>query len=172
METANGGGFFVNERLQAQADTVDAATHQTIHDGARQGSGSAFHRNFRSGLNLEPSSYSLKNALQFCGIEDGGRASAKVDRVHDTIELSTHLLGNPMGIFHVQTDAVHIPTENRLGKDARSEVAITTLGAAERDGNIESERHRLLSPVMNRESRIKAFSSFYLHFHQIGVLFS
>src|ERR1019366_8844236 len=53
VQSSYGRALFVHERLNAQADTIHAATEQRFEDLGSDGTGRAFHGNFGCTLNVE-----------------------------------------------------------------------------------------------------------------------
>ncbi len=133
--------FLIHERLHAQAHAVDVVTAEKFDHGRGQRAGSTFDRDFGLGLDVEILPNRDKKALQLAYIKDGGSSSAEVNGVDGSLHRAAHLCGGGRSLGNVVADAINVALKNGLGKNIRSEVAIGTLGTAERDGNVEAERH-------------------------------
>src|SRR5216683_2573434 len=142
--------FPVDKRLHAQADVIHPTTTQPIEHIWCKGSRSALYSDLRIRLHIELRPHRAKDLLQLIGRENCRRPSTQVDGVRVALSLPTNFLCDPRGVFNVTTYAVHVALKQHPREHIGGEVAITALGAAERNRNVDAEGHSPDYPTPKR----------------------
>jgi uncharacterized protein YchJ len=93
VTSPNCGALAINERLNAQADTVNALGlsfgEHSIRDLARRG----FESNFGAWRDLEGLAQRVKDAAKLRGIEQAWSSASEVDAVHSLRKIRPKALG-------------------------------------------------------------------------------
>src|SRR6266496_1392528 len=141
MKTTNRCGFAIHKRLHAQADAIDSAAVENFHYRLGKRAGRAFHCNLGISLHLEILPNSDKDAFQLCYIQNSWSAAAEINGINRALDGATHLCCGLLSAGDFVAQADYIFFEYRPRKYIRRKVAVGALGAAKRNGNVQSKRH-------------------------------
>ncbi len=98
-------------------------------------------------MHIEILRNSDKQSLQFRYIQYSGSSAAQVHGVGSALEDCVNLFGDVGGAGDVGAEAIDVAPENYAGEHVRGEVAVAAFAAAERDGDVEAERHWSYYPI-------------------------
>src|SRR5262245_20763689 len=81
VQPAHSSGFFVNERLDAEADAIDAGCNQSLDNLSPQRCRRAFNCDFGFWLQFKIISHGAEDLLQLVRTQRAGSATTEIDRI-------------------------------------------------------------------------------------------
>ena len=147
---AGSGGFPVDRGLHAEADAGGEYFNHCFKEFRADLAGCTLDRDFGGGVDNEAVADGFEYLEEKLRLERAGGAAAEIDAAQPVRELPSILPGTAAGAAKLVAEARHIALVLAGREDARGEVAVGALCAAERDGDIETERaaHTSILPAL------------------------
>ncbi len=144
VQASADGALAVEEALDAEADAVDAAFGKGLQGLIGELSGSAFDGDFGVGGEYEFLADGAEDGVKVSRREQNGRAPAEVNGVNDAGQMDPERVSAGVAVMEVFDESLDVATVLAGGIDAGGEVAVRAFGAAEGDGEVESDRDILI----------------------------
>jgi hypothetical protein len=138
VEATTLAGFAIDERLDTEADAVDADASEGGHSCIGELPGGAFDGDLSIEINGELGADRFEELVDEIGFQQTGGSAAEIDGIDACWEVSA-VFCPFAGLVHLSDEALNVPLVFMGRKHPRGKIAVRTLRAAERNGNIKAE---------------------------------
>ena len=143
MQTRHARRLLVDKRLHAQAHAIHATREQRLDHFGRKRSRRALNCDLRVVRNHKLTANRCEQPLQLRRLQQSRSSTTEINRIRLALDHSTHLRHTLLEALYVFADAIDIASEHRLREHARGEVTVAAFGFAERNRDVDPQRHLL-----------------------------